>query len=429
MLQKNSLIKDLETILNTAYREDLDIRILKTETQGKKNPLFLKESDNEMYYDENIITHYDLDENDLLKGKNLTILTNIALSQYANTQQALNIHTLDSLVSNLLQEKKIRTAFYLQIIDNKGNVLQKSKEKDLPKTSFLIQPQQLSLNFENTELLELVLVNPQGTIFQRLYLTIISCLLFSFFCIYSIWMLQRIFAKQRKLTAVKNDFFGQISHELKRPLTQIHMAINALSDARIIENEQRRNKYLDISKRGSEDISEKIKMIMALSMEEEGVFRLNDSTFDLMETLLPAVERVEMTAPKPTQIEIENSLSNTTMKADKDHLLQCIMNLIENAIKYSGESVKIIIKIYRQNNNFIIAVKDNGLGIDEKYLSTIFDKYHRVDNPDKKEFGYGIGLNYVKKIIEKHSGNVKVTSELGTGSEFFLCLPDLILVS
>jgi signal transduction histidine kinase len=421
VLKKKDLEKELDTILNVAYREDLDIRISKTKNQEEKLPRVFKESDEDKPADEDVLVFYNLDEKNQIKKNNITVLLNIALAEYANAQEPLNICTLDSLVSNLLKGRKINADFYLQIIDKEKNIIHKSKEKELSKT-FVIRSQPVSLNFDKTELLELVLENPQGVIFQRLYLAILSCLFFSLFCIYAIWKLQRIFSKQRKLSALKNDFFSQVSHELKRPLNQIFMSVSTLSDMEVIPKENKKYKYLEIAQQASDDILEKINMIMALSMEEEGVFQINRGDFDLIETLLPIVERFEATASKPTRIEIENLLPQAIIQADQAHFLQSIMNLIENAIKYSGDSVEIKISIYRDGNYFVVAVKDNGIGIDQKHLAALFDKYNRIDTSDNQEFGYGIGLNYVQKIIEKHAGYVKVNSELGLGSEFFLYL-------
>jgi two-component system phosphate regulon sensor histidine kinase PhoR len=103
-------------------------------------------------------------------------------------------------------------------------------------------------------------------------------------------------------------------------------------------------------------------------------------------------------------------------------LTQCFANLIDNAIKYSGSVVEINISIKLNTNNVLVIFKDNGIGIPPEKIDKIFDKYSRVDNNTKVN-GFGIGLNYVKTIIEKHQGKISVTSEPGVGSEFTVSLP------
>jgi nitrogen-specific signal transduction histidine kinase len=406
-LQKNIIIKEINTILKETYIEDVNNRIRDASKKQENELHVFKGSD--ALPDETVAV-YNLDENDLIDKNDHIALINMALVQYANAQQPLDICTLDSCVAFRLKEKELAIDFYLQIIDNKGECVKISKVTIPESTSFLIHSQPIPLNFDKTEHLELVLLNPLHLVFKKLYLIIFSCLLFSLFCMYCLWQLQRMFFKQRQLAALKNDFFSQISHELKRPLSQIYMAIQALHDPLIVSNESKRNKYLDISRKASKDVSGKIDMIRDLSMMEEGIFHLNYSVFNLQESLCLLIEDIKLTASKSVQIRMNNKLENPFIRADKEHFTQCVSNLLENAIKYSSESVALIITAYIVDNHLLVSVEDNGWGIKEQDLSVIFEKYQRIDNHREKVEGSGIGLFYVKTIMEMHHGRIEVTS-------------------
>ena len=245
----------------------------------------------------------------------------------------------------------------------------------------------------------------------------------SFFCFYGLWFLFRTLARQKKLMSVKNDFFGNTAHELKRPVAQLHLALEALSKPSTFGNEMKRERYLSISRDATKDMSEKITMIMTLSMAEEGVFNLNYSNFNLLEEVQKLKERFTAVTDKEVSIEIQNSNDDFNLKADKDHLLQCIANLIDNAIKYSCVSVLITIRIQKLKDSLLLSVKDNGIGIGQDKLEQIFDKYTRLNTESGSPTGFGIGLSYVKTVVEKHAGHIEVQSEPQKGSEFRVYIP------
>ena len=425
-LQKKSLVKELDIVLESSYKEYLSLRLVQNIAEGKEAPMKLfRESDPfKIEESKDSIVYYDLDQIELADKGNLVDIFNIAVGQYANKNNPIDLAQLDTMVNIALRDKKIHSFFILRIVDTNEIIKEQSKPDYKKELGFPVFSQKIALDLNQTEFLELALVNPQGDIFSRLFFTIFSCVFFSFFCIYTIRSLQNLVNRQRKLTTLKNDFFGQISHELKRPLTQLHIAIHSLSDKFASHSEDSKlERYLDIAARASEDISSKIDMIMALSMEEEGVFRLKYSEFDLPKTIAPMLDRIEMTASKVVSINLIDELVHPEIKADRDHLLQCIANLVENSIKYSKKSVEVQVRLYTQSNRTIIAVKDDGLGIEQDHLSRLFQKYDRRNQANSKVSGFGIGLNYVQKMVEKHGGSITVESKLGEGSEFFISLP------
>ena len=260
-------------------------------------------------------------------------------------------------------------------------------------------------------------------IFKRMGTLLLGAFLLTGLCSYGVLYLFHTLARQKKLMAVKNDFFGNTAHELKRPVAQLYMALEALSTPMVDENKEKKERYLSISKEATKDMSEKITMIMTLAMDEEGVFRLNYSQFNLAEEVEKLKEQFSTVSDKEVSIEIENTVDDANIKADRDHLRQCIANLIDNAVKYSGASVLISISIRRIKNSLCVSVKDNGIGIKPEKVKRVFTKYTRLNTESGSPAGFGIGLSYVKTVVEKHAGHIEVKSEIEKGSEFIVYLP------
>lgn len=169
-------------------------------------------------------------------------------------------------------------------------------------------------------------------------------------------------------------------------------------------------------------MTSKTEMFLSLAMEDEGVFELHRVEFDFSKIVFDLVDNALDTTPGSPSIDIDNELKNPIIFADKDHIEQMVSNLIGNAIKYSKDAIDIQIKLYQENNNICISVKDSGVGISPENLDVIFEKYSRVGKTTHAK-GHGIGLNYVKRIVEKHGGSISVDSQINIGSVFTVKLP------
>jgi len=164
-------------------------------------------------------------------------------------------------------------------------------------------------------------------------------------------------------------------------------------------------------------------MIVQLTKLEEGLLVLNKKNIDLHPVLEDLRERFVNSAAKTVDIQTVYETTGIQVNADRQLLQHCLANLIDNAIKYSESEVRIVIRVSKTPQSVCIAVTDNGLGIAPEKLALIFEKYSRVHTDSKKINGFGIGLNYVKTIVEKHRGTVEVSSQPGTGSEFRVLIP------
>lgn len=223
---------------------------------------------------------------------------------------------------------------------------------------------------------------------------------------------------------VKNDFISNMTHELKTPIATVSAAIEALKHFHGMEDKTKSLSYLDISQQELKRLNDLVEKVLNISVEESEALVLNKEDFNLIEVINEIITRQKIKGGKEIHIDFHHEIPNAVIHADKLHLSNAINNLIDNAIKYSGKKVTIIINLQRKNDSFLLSIKDDGTGIPRHYQQLIFDKFFRVPTGDLHNVkGFGLGLSYVKQVIEKHNGTIDVDSEPGKGTTFFIEIP------
>ncbi len=239
---------------------------------------------------------------------------------------------------------------------------------------------------------------------------------------FSFWFLIHTMLKQKSLEEMKSDFTNNITHELKTPVAVAYAANDALLNFDAGNDPEKRREYLEISQGQLEKLEGMIEQILSMSMESRKTFELKRETIELEPLLQKLAGQHILSAGKPCDIKV-NVDSSLVLDADRFHLSNIVSNLIDNAIKYSGESVHIDITAKATDEGVEIRVLDNGIGIAPDKQKHIFDKFYRVPTGNIHDVkGYGLGLYYAKTMVEKHGGTIEVSSTPGKGSEFILTL-------
>lgn len=240
---------------------------------------------------------------------------------------------------------------------------------------------------------------------------------------FAFWYLVHTMLKQKTLDEMKSDFTNNITHELKTPIAVAYAANDAMLNYGMIQHPEKARSYLGIIQEQLQRLSGMVEQILAMSMERRKTMQLHLVDVKVKEVLenLIAQHELKVKSGEAERKQVHFSLSiepdDLTIQADAMHFSNIVSNLIDNAIKYSGETVEIRIHASRQS----ITVSDNGIGIAHDKLPYIFDKFYRVTDGNKYSVkGYGLGLFYVKSLMEKMGGSVSVESELGVGTRFTL---------
>ena len=221
--------------------------------------------------------------------------------------------------------------------------------------------------------------------------------------------------KQRTLDEMKTDFTNNITHELKTPIAVAYAANDALLNFGEQADEAKRHHYLTLCRQQLERLSGMVEQILSMSMERRRQFKLNIETIDLAELLQPVIEQQQLKADKPVTFSTHIQPGDLTVQADRAHLSNILNNLIDNAIKYSPGEAQVEISA----TPTAISVTDHGMGIAADKLPHIYDKFYRVPTGDLHDVkGYGLGLFYVKTMVEKHGWSIDVSSIKGEGTTF-----------
>lgn len=221
-------------------------------------------------------------------------------------------------------------------------------------------------------------------------------------------------SRLRTIEEMKDDFVSNMTHELKTPISIAYSANDALLNYDTSNDPEKKAAYLTIAMKQLKRLGELVENILAMSMERRKTMTLKPEIIDLSALVCEITEAQRMRADKDIAIEIHRK-EPAMVTADKSHLSNVLNNLIDNAIKYSGATVAITIGIYSDK----LEIADNGIGISSKNLPFIFDKFYRVPHGNLQDIrGYGIGLYYVKKILDKMGWSISVKSREGVGTTF-----------
>lgn len=232
------------------------------------------------------------------------------------------------------------------------------------------------------------------------------------------------FYKQKFLVEIQKDFVNNFTHEFKTPLAVMKIASEVLAQPGIVKQPARMEKYTSIIKHETEHLQSQVERLLKMAVSEQRELPIERQSFLVKELIDQALSKLQpLVETKGAKIGVKMHDEATEMVADKTHLELAIVNLIENGIKYSS-APSIVIEAGRNETESYIAVKDNGIGIDKKYYKNIFKKFYRVPTGDVHNVkGFGLGLNFVKKIVDAHNGKIVVNSIPGIGTEFKIIIP------
>lgn len=420
---KASINRETTTIINEAFQKELNIRSNSIKKNYNNNIDTIRPS--ELAIKENkekVVSSYNFD-NILSEKDDFIGIINLAINDYTSKSVPLNLAKLDSITGAILENRSIRSEYLINIVDLSNDSILESSKQNTFGSFLVIKSKNIHIDFKNKQALQLVLVNPFGVIIKRMSLMLGTSLILSIICLLAFRFLLRVLAQQKQLVAFKNEFLGNIAHELKRPVASLSFNLDCLTLPDYSEKGEQRDLMLRKAINSTSEMNDSIQMIVALTRVEEGLLKLDKQPIDLRLMFDELKSRFLNSSYKKVLIETNYGEGMLMVTGDKQLLGQCFANLLDNAIKYSGKEPRIKITVENTGNAVCVSITDNGHGIEAEKLSVIFDKYTRVGAESRKISGFGIGLNYVKTIVEKHRGEVSAISEPGVGSEFRVVLP------
>ena len=334
-----------------------------------------------------------------------------------------SLSEIDSLTNLQLNKKNIKSEFIVCIVDS-CRILQTSKRMTIPQLGS-IKTEVIPIKLDKSIGMQLVLTNPYWNIFNKMWIILITTIIMTILTIVcTVYQIKFIF-KLNKISQIREDFSYAMVHDMKTPLSTIMMVQDMLKSGRLEGKPEIKNKYMNIAESETEHLFALTNKILTISKLENHKLEMNKTEVELTPIIEKLTEKFKAKAQKPVNFII--SLQAKTAYADNDYLGEVLSNLIDNAIKYSKESVEISITTEESERYTILKVRDNGLGISEADQKIIFQKYERAAAARRSRrngaSGFGLGLNFVDQVIKTHEGRIFVNSTEGEFTEFTIYFP------
>jgi len=323
----------------------------------------------------------------------------------------------------LLEERKITTPFILAFSKNDsvfdltgGTPAQFASAQAIQKLP--------GINRNNEKVLA-YFPETRSFVLKRMWMTLFASVFFVILIAGSFFHLLAMLVRQKKLSDIKNDFVNNMTHELKTPIATVSAAMEALVQFDALDDRTKSLKYIDLSRRELNRLAGMVENVLRISTFEKQQLVLFKETFNISQILEETAQKFIL--QNPDRVEFRFDLKGPGyIHADKFYIQNVINNLFDNAVKYSGTSALLEVNCYRENEFVVFVVRDHGMGISKEQQKHIFDKFYRVPTGDLHAVkGFGLGLAYVRQIVEAHGGSVGVKSQLGAGSEFTVALPEI----
>lgn len=262
-------------------------------------------------------------------------------------------------------------------------------------------------------------------IYRSILVLLVGSILFTLIILITFSITIIIILKQKKLSEIKSDFINNMTHEFKTPIATISLAIDSINNPKVIKEKKNILYYTGIIKEENQRMNSQVENVLQMSLIDKKDMELNKQMTDIHELIIKAIKNINLQIEqRKGKIEVFLEAENFHFLLDKIHFTNVLFNLLDNANKYSTVSPKIIVRTKNNNNGIIISVEDNGIGMSKETQNKIFEKFYRVSTGNIHNVkGFGLGLSYVKAIVNACKGNITVKSEQGKGSRFEIFLP------
>ena len=345
-----------------------------------------------------------------------------ALNNSQTLDELINPDNLDTLIEQTLKKNDFDTVYEMgikRVGSNSYEYLRKgSQPAHLEKGS--IKFSMLGDNFNQPYELFLYLSDPTGRTLRSMAMVMIASIVIIIVLIFSYAWFVKTILDQKKLSEMKSMFINNITHEFNTPITNINLAVENWKHART-----NTDFYAGIIEEENKHLQHNVEQMLQLAAMEHTQIRAYIDKIDLNELIAETISSFELQLQKIHGEVACNIERNLLMYADRQLIKKLLFNLIDNSIKYSKGNLKIDISAHRHEGKIAIDIQDNGIGMSQETMKYMFERFYRGDKSDRHDVkGFGIGLSYVKYIVDAHHGTLQVKSKKGIGTKFTIYFPE-----
>lgn len=338
-------------------------------------------------------------------------------------QSVARIFPLDSLIRSHIRLQGIDTqmqfAFYDTIQKRYSYRSQNADTLALKNTEF-------QFPFTDREQLQLYFPDKQSALWKALLTPIIASAVLVSISLLCYGLAARMLNQQKKLSEMKNDFINNVTHEFKTPIATISFAIANIENEHIITQPEAIRQFTKVLKEENQRLNIQVEKVLQAAIIEKKAIELNKETINLHILIHRLADAYDLKLSANQKIKRTLTAENPQLQADPFHLSNAISNLLDNAIKYSGHHQEIEVRTFNKTSTIVLEIADKGIGISKENQKLIFDKFYRVPTGNVHNVkGFGLGLSYVKEIVDKHEGRITLRSQEGVGSTFCIELSSI----
>jgi two-component system phosphate regulon sensor histidine kinase PhoR len=437
-VQKNTRTNETIIYSNTIIAEDYSVSssIFNKKLDSVKLKSFTSKRTTEVYNDNKIdnssVQNTLIPDTKTQKSGSLDILDNaqfeISYKDIVSTmpiEERVSKETIKKLLTNELNEFGVKTPFEYGIYSNGLATKIKSQKFKFDKNNTYSIPVFTDIEGNNTYQLLVSFPHKKKFLFSELLGITVLSIVFTLIIIIAYSSALNQLIRQRQISEIKTDFINNMTHEFKTPIATINLALDAIKNPKIIDDKEKVHRYLQMIRDENKRMHAQVENVLRISKLEKRELEISKESNNIHEIIDEAVEHVNLIIEdRQGTIMTHFDANRTTVLLNDVHFTNVLVNILDNAIKYSPGIP--VIDIYTENvkDFVIIKIKDEGAGMSKVAQKRIFEKFYREHTGDLHNVkGHGLGLAYVKRIVEDHNGEVFVESEKGKGSTFIIKLP------
>jgi two-component system phosphate regulon sensor histidine kinase PhoR len=271
----------------------------------------------------------------------------------------------------------------------------------------------------------IIIPNFSNQVWGSLFWIILVSALFTVIIVAAFFVTVRTLFNQKKLSEIKSDFINNMTHEFKTPLATISLAVDAIRNEKVMNDTTKLQYFSNIIKDENKRMNKHVETILQAALLEKKELQFNNEKININIKIANVIDNYQLQLDEKEAIcKLELDAVNDIINADELHFTNVISNLVDNAIKYSKDELTITIKTFNKNNSIFISIADNGIGMSKETAKNVFEKFYRAHTGNVHNVkGFGLGMSYVKTIVDAINGKIKVESALGKGTLFTLEIP------
>jgi len=346
--------------------------------------------------------------------------------QWEKTMEVSN-DEVNIALSRSFQFSEIKTPFEFAIIKDgkvQDGLFKKSGKNDFLKSNYMVQLFPDNIIRQNL-LVSVIFPERTNYVLGSMAWLLGGSLLFSLIILATFALSLFFIIRQKKISEMKSDFLNNMTHEFKTPIATISLAADTITNPKVIKDESSIRHFIGMIKKENSRMNKKVETILQIASLDKKEIAFKFENVSLHSVIERAAEAIEIQVhQKNGKITLNLKAEAPVILGDNEHLTNLVNNLLDNALKYSPDSPEITVETKNNDRGIILSVEDKGIGMSKSVQSKIFERFYRQSSGNIHDVkGFGLGLNYVRAIIDAHKGNVTVISEPGKGSRFDIFLP------